>query len=134
MVALSLTAPAATPVIDGGLLATLDTATATPATPVLVLPMTLFQSSPAVSWYVAPPLEAVPLRLNSAAIAATSAPARVTENEVALVTSTLPVVTSVWLAPPSPRSASLATVMSLAAPSVATRLLPVTVSTWVVAS
>ena len=45
-------------------------------------------------------VEAVPFLLSKAATAAMSAPESVTEKLVALVTSTLPVVESVRVAPP----------------------------------
>ena len=56
---------------------------------------------------------------------------RVTEKEVPDVISTLPVVESVRVAPPSPVIVSVEVVTSLVAPIVFTRLVPVTVRTWV---
>ena len=96
--------------------------------------MTLFQSSATSRLYVAPPCEVVPLAVISAATAVASAPANVTVKLVALVTSTLPVVDSTRVPPPSPVMVSAETVTSLVAPTVLTRLVPVTVKTFVDAS
>ena len=76
----------------------------------------------------------MPFLLNSASTAAWSAPASVTEKLVSESTSTLPVVVKARVAPPSPLTVSADTVTSLVAPTVFTRLLPVTVSVWVVTS
>ena len=79
-------------------------------------------------------MDVVPFLLNSASTAAWSAPVSVTAKLVAERISTLAEVDRVRVALPSPLIVSADTVMSLVAPMVLTRLVPVTVSTWVAMS
>ena len=74
----------------------------------------------------------MPFLLSKAFTDAISAPAKVKVKMLALVISTLPVVKSVRVAPPWPVTVSLLIVMSLVAPMVLTKLVPVTVNTLVV--
>ena len=78
--------------------------------------------------------ELVPFLLSNESTAAMSAPATVNVKLVSERISTLPVVLSVRVVPPSPVMVSALMVMSLVAPMVLTRLVPVTVKTWVVPS
>ena len=78
--------------------------------------------------------EDVPFLLSKLSTAEISAPARVKVKLVADVTSTLPVVLSVRVAPPSPVMVMALMVMSLVAPMVLTRLVPLTVKTWLAPS
>ncbi len=114
--------------------ATLLTVMPLVASEMSMLPMTLSQSSAAARLYVVPPVELVPFLFISAATAVASAPVRVMLKLVALVISTSLVTDRVRVTPPSPVMVSFETVMSLVAPLLRTRPVPVTVKTCVDAS
>ncbi|TXI36334.1 MAG: hypothetical protein E6Q59_09580 [Nitrosomonas sp.] len=100
----------------------------------LVLPMTVFQSSATARLYEVPSFEEPPSSLRIRLIAVLSVLLSVMVNELAEVISTSLVSVSVYVAPPSPVKVSSEASISLVAPLALTKFEPETVNVPVLAS